>query len=169
MFSSGFCTTLKYQNNHDNPKWHIRRLIVLESAGVANLACHCSTITRWLHSAKAKKIQSFRYLRNLNVFPGKRSKICDQEKAEESRCFCALPAPFLHGEDHGKGEALGMFAPWICVRPGALLLRIGWRVRRWLDEVEGDFCLPTVKNNQGICHSDSQRFACRINRKSVKL
>lgn len=84
-----------------------------ETAGVVYLACHRSTITRWLHSAKAKKMNWFRYLRNLNVFRGKQSKICDEVNAEESRCFRALPALFLHGEDHEPAKS-GTEKLWVC-------------------------------------------------------
>lgn len=46
-----------------------------------------------------------------------------------------------------KGEFLGTFALWICVRPGALLFRIGRRVFEpgWMKskEVEG-WCRPQV-------------------------
>ena len=55
----------------------------------------------------------FRYLRNLNVFRGKQSKICDEVNAEESRCFRAIPALFLHGEDHEPAPS-GTEKLWVC-------------------------------------------------------
>ena len=83
---------------------------------------------------------------------GKPQQLC--EGCWELLCFClgqerrkvvasGSTGPCFDGEDHepappGTEEVLGMCAPWICVHPGALLLRIAGASSGWLEEVKGD-------------------------------
>ena len=70
-----------------------------------------------------------------------------------------------------NGEVLGMCAPWICVRPGALLLRIGRHVFgagwRKLKEIPG-WCRPRVAppphNGSPLAITSILLSSCRLRR-----